>query len=52
MADTLKSRAKAMVKPAYMTGLATWTSLRMGFVKPGARHDLPHRLVVSLTSYP
>lgn len=52
LADNLKSRAKALVKPVYMTGLATWTSLRMGFLKPGARHDLPHRLVVSLTSYP
>lgn len=45
-------RVKALVKPAYIGGLAAWTSLRMFFLRPGARHVLPHRLVVSLTSYP
>jgi hypothetical protein len=52
MAETLTRKAKALAKPAYLSGLAAWTSLRMGFLKPGARHGLPHRLVVSLTSYP
>jgi hypothetical protein len=52
LAEDLKSKAKALVKPAYMSGLAVWTTLRMAFLKPGKRHALPHRLVVSLTSYP
>ena len=52
MAENLKSRAKALAKPAYMSGLAAWTTLRMAFLKPGGKHSLPHRLVVSLTSYP
>lgn len=52
MAETLTRKAKALAKPAYLSGLAAWTNLRMGFLKPGARHKLPHRLVVSLTSYP
>ena len=52
MAETLTRKAKALAKPAYLSGLAAWTNLRMGFLKPGARHGLPHRLVVSLTSYP
>lgn len=52
MAENLKTRAKALVKPAYLRGLAAWTNLRMALLKPGAQHSLPHRLVVSLTSYP
>lgn len=52
MIRTLKQEAKALVRPAYLRGLAAWTTLRMGFLKPGAAHSLPHRLVVSLTSYP
>jgi hypothetical protein len=52
MFRTLKEEAKEFVRPAYVRGLAAWTSLRMPFLKPGAPHPLPQRLVVSLTSYP
>lgn len=52
LAENLRHRAKALFRPAYVRGLAAWTTLRMGFLKPGAPHSLPHRLVVSLTSYP
>lgn len=52
MAKTLRQGAKVFVRPAYLRGLAAWTTWRMAFVKPGAVHPLPHRLVVSLTSYP
>jgi hypothetical protein len=52
MARAIKEEAKEFVRPAYVRGLAAWTTLRMPFLKPGTPHSLPHRLVVSLTSYP
>ena len=52
LAKNLKTIAKALVKPVYMVGLGAWTTMRMAFVKPGKKHALPHKLVVSLTSYP
>jgi hypothetical protein len=43
---------KLFVKPAFMRALEAWTHLRWRRRKIAARHGLPHRLVVSLTSYP
>jgi hypothetical protein len=43
---------KLFLKPAFMKALEAWTHLRWRQRKTAARHGLPHRLVVSLTSYP
>ena len=43
---------KLFAKPAFMQGLEAWTQLRWRRRSAAPRHALPHRLVVSLTSYP
>ena len=43
---------KSQLKPAFLKALEAWTKLRWLRRKPAAKHTLPHRLVVSLTSYP
>lgn len=50
--DSSFATAKEMIRPTYVRGLATWTSLRGMWPRAGKPHGLPHRLVVSLTSYP
>jgi hypothetical protein len=45
---------KSVLKPAFMRGLEGWTQWQWRWRnhRPGGAHRLPHRLVVSLTSYP
>lgn len=43
---------KSQLKPAFMKALEAWTRLRWLKRKPAAKHSLPNRLIVSLTSYP
>jgi hypothetical protein len=48
----LLTSLKFLAKPAFMKGLEAWTEWRWRHRKAAARHGLPHRLIVSLTSYP
>lgn len=43
---------KSLLKPYFLKLLEAKVALKWHFRKPGARHSLPHRLVVTLTSYP
>ena len=46
------SKLKLMAKPAFMRALEAWTQMRWRRRIVAPRHGLPHRLIVSLTSYP
>jgi hypothetical protein len=43
---------RSTIKPLFMASLAAWTEMRWRCRRAGSRHQLPSRVVVSLTSYP
>lgn len=52
MYGSLILAAKALARPIYVRALKATTEFRWRFRQQGKKHDLPGKLIISLTSYP